>query len=227
MGSNKKRFPIYRIKFPAPGTHIYMNTLTTIQSPNFILGNNYLEINGDPSNEEYRNAFEKLTEYKECTNWWIGDLLLHLEANDKDILITLGDKVGLNFKTLQNLKSLCKKIPKQLRVEGVSFQHHIYAWSETKNEGLMVEELKIAKTNNYSSQQMRTNIREKLSNHDKTVIPDIIRSKHDISLTEAMNGILAIKRFINNAYSKVNDVERADFYNQFNDLADLVEGSIK
>jgi hypothetical protein len=195
--------------------------IQTLSSNKFTLGSNFLEVNGTLTNDEWKNAYTELSMFNEVTNWWLGDFLLAIEAKGKDIMSTIGDAVGLDHRTLDNVKSVCKKIPKDKRVEGVSFTHHAEAWKETKLHGAMIEALKLAKKENLTVLIMRDKIRDKYSDKSMTIIPEIKSRKEDESLTHALNAITDIKRFLNNSYSKLSPQQQSIFKTQYDAVNDL------
>jgi hypothetical protein len=203
------------------------NTLIELPHNNkFTIGHNYLTVNGDVTNDEWKEAFGYLLKLNESVQWIIGDFLNAIEAAGKDILTTIGDEVGFDYKSMLNMKNVAKKIPQAKRVEGVSWSHHREAYTETKNVDAMIDELQLAKRNNLSVQKLRENIRSKVSDVSMTHIPEVQHSKEDTLYSEALGGITSIKRFINNGYNKVSAEDQSQFLTEWKDLVSLVDSEV-
>ena len=201
--------------------------LTTFSKKKILLTDTSLTVIGDLSNKEYVEAFRELITINNKSNWYIGDLLNDLEAKGRDLLTTIGDEVGFNHRSLDNIKSLCRRIPKDQRIEGISWSHHEKALTECgKQLKEMAETLVIAKTNNYSVKEMVKGLRERHVKHALTIIPPIERSRHEIGHSEAMNSIASIKRYANNNYKHCDQPAKDEFKRDWNDLVKLVEATI-
>lgn len=198
-------------------------TLTNLTS-HFVLTETSLTVVGNPTNEDYISAFNELKTINDKSNWYIGDLLNEMELTGKDLLSTIADQVGCNYRNLKNIKSICKAIPKENRLNDVSWTHHYKALYELdKNLPAVANHLQLAKLKNHSVTDMIRDIRTSRTDDEKSTVPDIERNREGILYREAMNSITAIKRFINNAADKCGDTELELFREDFYSLVDLVE----
>ena len=90
----------------------------------FTLRSNGLIIKGSPSIEEYDVAFHKLTLIESATGWWYGDLAIGRESSYGS-LKEMADRLGINYKSLQNYQTVAKSYPElSMRMDSLTFFHH-------------------------------------------------------------------------------------------------------
>ncbi|KKL88099.1 hypothetical protein LCGC14_1928150, partial [marine sediment metagenome] len=93
---------------------------------NFDLLPNALIIHGEPSIEEFEEAFRRLSLIEDATAWWWGDLCNaqeHYYGYVKDFCI----KYERNYNSIRQYQWVCKAYELSMRIDSLSFNHHMIA----------------------------------------------------------------------------------------------------
>lgn len=85
-----------------------------------------LSVTGKPSASEWAEALSQVSRVRSGTQWAIGDMLVYAEGrawDDEEVMAALDD-TGLKLGTLQNLKSVAKRFPRERRNAHLPWSHH-------------------------------------------------------------------------------------------------------
>jgi hypothetical protein len=74
--------------------------------------------------EAYAEVAVAAGRFKSATSWWIGDLLNFGEKLYGDRYVEAMEATGLAYETLTNYASVCRKVARSRRREGLRFGHH-------------------------------------------------------------------------------------------------------
>jgi hypothetical protein len=97
-----------------------------MQVGKFVLTPVGLEVRGEPSFEEWREAGEVLRYMEGSTHWWLGDWLNLGEQSYGEMYLKAEAAIGdsLSYGTLRNCKSVAGKVELSRRRDNLSFAHH-------------------------------------------------------------------------------------------------------
>jgi len=101
----------------------YQSTLNLF-GDKFELHPNGIIVKGDPTSEEYDEAFRRLSMIESATAWWYGDLA---NAREKKYgsLRELAEKLEINYNSLHSYQYVATAYPTlDIRISSVSFVHH-------------------------------------------------------------------------------------------------------
>lgn len=94
---------------------------------------------------------------KRSTSWWLGDLLNFGEAAYGEKYAQAEQATGLSPSTLMNYSYVCRQVPKQRRVENVSFACHNEVAPLPPNE--QKHWLKVASSEGLTQRELRERIK--------------------------------------------------------------------
>lgn len=115
-----------------------------------------IEIIGDPGEEEYDTAFQRVKEIVGNCQWWYGDLANGYESRYGEIKL-LAAKIGIDYGTLRNCKSIARQYPMSSRHDKLCFKHHQITASQESREEL----LRLSETNHWSTAQLIEEIKKR------------------------------------------------------------------
>jgi len=97
-----------------------------ILGPSFELHPTGLAVIGKPTEEEYTEAFRRLSFIESAQSWWWGDLA---NAREKHYgsLINLAEKHGVEYKTIETYQYVASRYEFPNRLGNLSFKHHMVA----------------------------------------------------------------------------------------------------
>lgn len=79
---------------------------------------------GDVTYEVLEDLCAFLGHLHRASEWWIGDALLQVEMRYKDKVIQAAEATGLAPQTVMNRMSICERIPRSRRKNGMAFSTH-------------------------------------------------------------------------------------------------------
>lgn len=202
------------------------NTLTIFNDAKVELGKNYLTVNQPLTDTEYKTYFHELLKYNEATNFWIGDLLVEMEATKgSKVILDFANMIDVNEHSIESMRSFSRSIPKDKRVDGVSWSHHRDAYLECgKNIDVAKFWLDLSKKNSWSVREQRVKIREGISSKDNAkdrTQPNL--HGDDVLYLKAITGIDDVKRFVNNINAKTSDSHVQDVIDAWTAVSSLIE----
>lgn len=92
--------------------------------PGFTLSATGLTVDGNPSFEEWAEAFETVRRVSSGVRWWVGDLLVAGEERFGEQYAQVLDAADYEQQTMANLKSVAARVDRSRRREALSFEHH-------------------------------------------------------------------------------------------------------
>lgn len=81
-------------------------------------------VDGTPSWEEWSVMLAEVEHVHRSAGWWLGDLLNYGEAAYGESYVQAISATGLALQTLMNYKAVCKALPPEQRLAGLSFSAH-------------------------------------------------------------------------------------------------------
>lgn len=106
--------------------------------------------------ESFENLGRFLGVLKSASSFWVGDLLNAGETLYGEQYAQVEAVLGISHQTLLNLQSVCRRVPKTVRRERVTFSAHAEVASLTPNE--QRHWLKIAEDGGLSTSELRSEI---------------------------------------------------------------------
>jgi hypothetical protein len=203
-----------------------MLTLNTVKIE---LGDNYLEVKGTLTDQEYRDAFAALNGMHLKSLWFIGDFLNATELSKGEAYAEALAVSSYAKGTLYNAKYLCKQITREKRVTGLSFSHHYQALVEANKDKeadveAALDALKDAAKNDVEAAKMRQQILEKKAAKEAEVALGYLReaAKKDLTVAKMRKLIredqAALKPEPKPAKKEPDDQRKALFYDAFNTI---------
>lgn len=123
------------------------------------LGTNYLRIPSELPKEKLSEIFDTLKHLQGSTLFWLGDFLNTIEIRYGETYKALLEATDYDPGTLQVAKSVCKKLPPEVRLN-LSYSHHKEALVESKGDSkLALKYLKEAQEAGLKVRDMRKAIR--------------------------------------------------------------------
>jgi len=175
------------------------HNLIGFENESLELGSNYLALNGEVPDEKLRELFKSLTYVQGSTLFWIGDFLNTVEARRGEAYAKAYEMTDYSSGTLRNAKSVCKRIPRELRVN-LSYKHHEAALGLTKNAAVAVDFLRKAEKLGQTVKVMSQSIRLALA--DSKPDPEKDRLEYnDEEMLLVLKSFGIIHRFLENTTS--------------------------
>ncbi len=81
-------------------------------------------VDGQPTWAEWSAMLAEVEHVHRSAGWWLGDLLNYGEAAYGERYVQAVTSTGLALQTLMNYKAVCKALPPEARVAGLSFSAH-------------------------------------------------------------------------------------------------------
>jgi len=184
------------------------DTLQTLSSSKVELGTNYLTVNPDITDKELKETFRAVSIMQGSTLFWAGDLLNAVEAKKGEAYARAYAATDYTPGTLWVAKSVCKKLPRQLRC-GLSYTHHREALIEAKgNVAVAVDFLRKAEAAKQNVKEMRRSIRLALADSvpsPETNTVNVI----DLETLQLQDAFYTIRRFLENTTSTTFSMRKA------------------
>jgi len=110
--------------------------------------------------EKWETIFTQLRQLQKALPWFIGDLLHYGEMHYGETYAQAVEETGHSVQTLTNYKSVCGRVPPEVRTPDLTFSHHALV------AALPVDEQKVwlakAVTESMSTQELREELREEV-----------------------------------------------------------------
>lgn len=135
-----------------------------LQVGRFALCEKGVEIDGDPTFEEWQAALKFAQRCASCSMWWIGDLLNAGESRYGETYAQAMESTGLEYKTVANAKYVAEKVTLSRRRERLPFSHHaeVAAFRPDKQS----EWLAAAESQRWTREELRQAIRDSRGEKD-------------------------------------------------------------
>jgi hypothetical protein len=186
-------------------TEKQLNALTIA---NVELGANYLKCNADLADKELAEVFKALSLMQGSTLFWVGDFLNTLEMKKGEAYAKAYAATDYSPQTLWKAKAVCKKIPRELRVD-LSYSHHKEALEESKsNLAVAVDFLRKAEKERQSVKELRQSIRFALRDSVPNPETDRIEEIDPVTL-QLQDAFFTIRRFLENTTSTTFGMRKA------------------
>lgn len=132
----------------------------------FILYPNGLTVNSNPSEQEYDEAFRRLSLIESATAWWYGDLA-NARERDYGSLKELAERIDISYSSLQNYQWVSHQYKLSNRLDSLSFKHHMIA---TPLEDRL-DWLKQAEREGWSASRLRYEISSNQKRIQRLILP--------------------------------------------------------
>jgi hypothetical protein len=119
--------------------------------------------------EEYAKVAYAAGRFKSATSFWIGDLLNFGEKLYGDKYTEAMEATGLSYDTLANYASVCLRVARSRRREGLHFGHHAEVASLEPLQ--QIEWLEAAVVNGWRRAELRERLRASKDRPDPTPTP--------------------------------------------------------
>ncbi|MES2216938.1 MAG: hypothetical protein V4501_00860 [Pseudomonadota bacterium] len=122
-----------------------------------------LTVADDATQDQLKAEFHKLTQSSESNAFWLGDLLLAIEARHGQKYALALAKTKFSYNKLKEFKSVCNRIPPASRNPAVSYTHHCDAINLTGDLDLAVKYIDLVERERLPVSQMRKLIKTDLN----------------------------------------------------------------
>jgi len=197
------------------------NQLIPLSMPNVELGTNYLKFNSPPTDGDFSQVFKALNAMQQSSLWWIGDFLANVELKKGEAYARAYTLTDYSGSTLWGAKSVCKRIPVELRLN-LSYSHHKEALGLTGDVALALEFLRQAEQEKLSVKQMRKQIVLSLGDptkQEKTTLREVI----DPETLQLQDAFYTIRRFLENTTSTSFSMRKAFVRAELETLAEWAQ----
>jgi hypothetical protein len=107
--------------------------------------------------EDWRDAVAKVSAVETLTKWCLGDLLAFGERKYADAYREASETTGLEIATLYNIASVSKRVPREIRREGLSWSLHRAIAPHGREE--QIKWLDRAKKNGLSTRELERKLK--------------------------------------------------------------------
>lgn len=120
---------------------------------NFLVTSTGLEIADDTTQEEWADFYKAVSSIRSSLNWVYGDYFAYGQSHFGMTYDQMADATGLKSETIETYASVCRNIPKLIRINSLSFGHHRLVAGY--DEQAQAQWLETAVENKWSVLQMR------------------------------------------------------------------------